>query len=118
MTSYRVSLKIDFIVNINPENELADSRPPLQGDTLEAAVNRASWVWLEGMKLTSETRKSLGVGRSFSRRADVEVMKIEAPAPELGSKEPDTGSAGFFTVPWRQKEKRVGASPNPTSCWA
>ena len=86
MSFYRVTLKIDFIVNINPENELADPRPALQGDTPEAAANRASWIWLEGMRLTSGTRKSLGVGRSFCRKADVEVTKVEAPAPD--SKEP------------------------------
>lgn len=91
MSFYRVTLKIDFIVNINPENELADPRPALQGDTPDAAVNRASWVWLEGMKLAAETRNSLGVGRSFYRTADVEVTELE-------SQEPSTSSAGFFAA--------------------
>ena len=88
MSSYRVTLKIDFIVDINPENELVDPRPALQGDTPEAAANRASWVWLEGMKLTGGTRKSLGVGRSLCRKSYVEVTQVEAPAPETDSKEP------------------------------
>ncbi len=77
MSLYRVTLKIDFMVNINEENLKADPRPALQGDTLKSAVNRASWVWLKGMRLAQETRKCLGVGRSFYRAADVEVLRLE-----------------------------------------
>ncbi len=77
MSLYRVTLKVDFMVNINDENLNADQRPALQGDTPKSAVNRASWVWLKGMRLAQETRKSLGVGRSFYRTADVEVQRLK-----------------------------------------
>ena len=77
MSLYRVTLKINFMVDINEENNFADPRPALQGDTSKAAVNRASCVWMKGMSLTADTRKSLGVGQSFSRVADVEVVNVE-----------------------------------------
>ena len=90
MSLYRLTLKIDFMVNINEENLIADPRPALQGDTPKAAVNRACWIWLQGMQLVQETKKSLGVGRSFYRTADVEVQRLE---PEVATE----------FVPWRIK---------------
>ncbi len=71
-----MTLTIDFMVNINEGNLAADPHPALQGDTPESAVNRASWVWLKGMQLTQEARKSFGVGRSFYRAADVKVQQL------------------------------------------
>lgn len=85
---YRVTMKINFIVNINDNNRLADPRPPLQGDTAEAAVNRAVWCWLKSMSLMREMRRTLGVGRSMTRKADIQVVAIEqdpsAPGPSEG----------------------------------
>ena len=60
MSLYRVTMKISFMVDVTPENQEADPRLPLQGDTPEAAINRASWVWLKGIGLAQKTRKALG----------------------------------------------------------
>ena len=77
MSTYRVTMKINFLVEINDENVTADPRAPLQGDTAQSALNRASWSWLRGMQLMKPWNKSLGVKRSFAWKRDWEVVRLD-----------------------------------------
>ena len=77
MSTYRVTMKVNFLVEINDENVTAAPRVPLQGDTAQAALNRASWSWLRGMQLMKQWNTSLGVRRSFAHKRDWEVVRLE-----------------------------------------
>lgn len=74
MSIYRVTMKINFLVEITDDNAMAD--PPLQGNTAQAALNRASWAWLKGSQLVKHVNKSLGVKRSFVQKTDWEVVRF------------------------------------------
>ncbi len=77
MSIYRVTMKINFLVEINDDNVMADPRPPLQGNTAQAALNRASWAWLRGSQLAKHVAQSLGVKRSYALKKDWEVVQLE-----------------------------------------
>lgn len=77
MSVYRVTMKINYLVEINDENARSDPRQSLQGNTSQAALNRASWVWLRGSQMVKELSRSLGVKRSFAMKKDWEVVRLE-----------------------------------------
>jgi len=77
MSVYRVTMKINFLVEIDDKNALADLRPALQGDTAQSALNRACWVWLKGSREVKQLNKSLGIKRAFTWKKDWEVIRLE-----------------------------------------
>ena len=77
MSIYRVTMKINFLVEINDKNATAGPREPLQGDTPQSALNRVSWIWLKGMQGMKQWNKLLGVKRSFAHKQDWEVIRVE-----------------------------------------
>jgi len=77
MSVYCVTMKINFLVEINDDNALADPRLPLQGDTPQSALNRACWVWLKGSQMVKQLNKSLGVKRTYARKQEWEVVCLE-----------------------------------------
>ncbi len=75
MGLYRVTLTINLDVRITEDNAEADPRPALQGDHAQAALNRATTMWLEGMSRAE--RKALGMGRSVIMKKDMHVIEIK-----------------------------------------
>ncbi len=88
MSVYRVTMKINFLVEIDDKNALADPRPALQGDTAQSALNRACWVWLKGSREVKPLNKRLGVKRAFARKKDWEAIRFEDAGQEAAPKVP------------------------------
>lgn len=76
MSVYRVRVPVEFIVEINEENALADHRPLLQGDLPLVAVRRAL---MSLFKTDREYMKRNGVKRIIVRKAarKIQVVTLE-----------------------------------------
>lgn len=79
MGRYRVTLTVNYVVDITPENERADPRPPLQGDRAEAALARALWVLLAHRR---ELCWKLGISRTITEAKDYRVEVLPEPTED------------------------------------
>lgn len=76
MSVYRVSVPVEFIVEINDDNTQADARPALQGDLPFVAVRRALMSLLDPDR---EKRKRWGVRRTIIRKPEhnIDVVLLD-----------------------------------------
>ncbi len=76
MSVYRVSVPVEFIVEINDDNVQADARPKLQGDLPIVAVRRALMSLFDPDR---EKRRGWGVRRIVIRKAegDIDVIAVD-----------------------------------------
>ena len=95
MSVYRVKVEVEFIVNIDGENENVPGPPPLQGDSGLSAVRRALWTLYrqdiaqhdpELYKALHQRKRALGVVntlmRTYDKDIEVSPMPDREPAEE------------------------------------
>jgi hypothetical protein len=100
MGVYRATIPVTVLVEITDENEAADERPAIRGDSRIVAVRRAIWCLLDngtedGRLARKATRQRLGVRRVLinGRWEDMECVEVAPLAP------PATDSAGATEPP-------------------